>query len=171
MYEVDPQSGKGATVAYSRSLDRPVGIMTWHRRFGHNGTRRILRLANRQMVDSLNITSKEVVGMCEDCLYGKATRRPFDEKVTHETEVLERVHVDLWGPSRTESIGRKSWLMICTDGRSSYRIPFFLSSKEKEVTVTDFLSLHLIAPYDISATWLSYHLSYPDLPLILSFHI
>ena len=95
------------------------------------------------MVDGLNITSREVVGMCEDCLYGKATRRPFDEKVTHKTEVLERVHVDLWGPARTESIGRKSWMMICTDGRSSYRIPFFLSSKEKEVTLAAFRQYHV----------------------------
>ena len=74
MYEVDQNDGTGTSAAYSRSLDRPVGIMTWHRRFGHNGTRRILRLAHKKMVDGLHITSREVVGMCEDCLFGKAMR-------------------------------------------------------------------------------------------------
>lgn len=63
--------------------------------------------------------------------------------------------------------------------QSSINVEHFHRGAEREgadsfffdVFVTDFLSLHLIAPYDISATWLSYHLSYPDLPLILSFHI
>lgn len=70
--------------------------------------------------------------MCEDCLYGKATKHPFDEVLTHETEILERVHLDLFGPSRTHTRGGANYLMLCTDGRSSFRVPYFLNNKRKE---------------------------------------
>ena len=48
-----------------------------------------------QMVLGLDITSTSVNGKCEDCIFGKQSRRPFDAEVTPETKVLERVHVDL----------------------------------------------------------------------------
>lgn len=58
--------------------------------------------------------------MCEDCLYGKAMKHPFDEVLTHESEVLEQAHIDLFGPSRTKTRGGASYLMLRTDRRSSY---------------------------------------------------
>ncbi|KAJ3833859.1 hypothetical protein F5878DRAFT_545816, partial [Lentinula raphanica] len=75
-------------------------------------------MQSQGLVDGLDIKSKQVLGMCEDCLYGKAKRRPFDEKVTHETEVLERVHIDLWGPARTTSLGGAKYMMLFSDGAS-----------------------------------------------------
>ncbi|KAF8823582.1 hypothetical protein HHX47_DHR10000187 [Lentinula edodes] len=92
-------------------------------------------MANRGLVDGLNITRKEVYGMCEDCLYGKATKHPFDEVLTHESEVLERVHIDLFGPARTPMRGGATYLMLCTDGKSSFRVPHYLTNKQKETGV------------------------------------
>ncbi|KAF8831255.1 hypothetical protein HHX47_DHR1000495 [Lentinula edodes] len=135
MYEVEIL-GTGTTSAnYSRARDRPVDILTWHRRLGHIGIHRILQMLNRKLVDGLNITNREVRGMCEDCLYGKATKHPFDEVLTHETEVLERVHLDLFGPARTQTRGGATYLMLCTDGKSSFRVPYYLTNKRKETGV------------------------------------
>ncbi|KAJ7093026.1 hypothetical protein C8R43DRAFT_908109, partial [Mycena crocata] len=69
----------------------------------------------KDVVDGLEITSFDTPGACEDCIYGKHARRPFDEIVSHETEVLERVHIDLWGPARTVSAGGKKFMMLLTD--------------------------------------------------------
>lgn len=132
MYEVEVLESGGTTVNYSRARDRPADILTWHRRLGHVAIRRIIRMANRKLVDGLNITDREVHGMCEDCLYGKATKHPFDEVLTHESEVLERVHIDLFGPSRTQTRGGANYLMLCTDGKSSFRVPYYLANKRKE---------------------------------------
>jgi hypothetical protein len=38
----------------------------------------------------------DVDGLCEDCLYGKKTRHPFDSVHEVEHEVGERVYMDLW---------------------------------------------------------------------------
>lgn len=73
-------------------------------------------MANRNLVDGLHITSKKVHGLCKPCLFGKAIRRPFDKTLVHETEVLECVHIDLFGPTRTQSKGGASYLMLFTDG-------------------------------------------------------
>ena len=113
----------------ARSHDRPTDAATGHRSLGHVGIPRILRMANRNLVDGLNITTKSMIGMCKAYLYGKAMHRPFDEEVTHKTDVFERVYIDLWGPVQTQSQGGAKYLMICSDGRLSVKIPCFLQDK------------------------------------------
>lgn len=85
-------------------------------------------MANKGLVDGLHITSKKVYGLCEACLYGKAIRRPFDEKLEHETEVLERVHIDLFGQTR-----------------STIKLPHFLPNKQSETTLKEFHRFHVKA--------------------------
>lgn len=135
MYEVDVLYTE---VNSSRSHERAVDILTWHRRLGHVSIPRILRMASKGLVDGLNITSKKVYGLCESCLFGKAIRRPFDENLTHETEVLERVHIDLFGQTRTQSLGGATYLVLFTDGRSTLKSPAFLSNKRAETTLKEF---------------------------------
>ena len=72
-------------------------------------------------------------------------RVAFDEEVTHETDVLERVHMDLWGPAQTPSRGGAKYLMICSDGRSSVKIPCFLHDKRAATTVKEFHRYRVMA--------------------------
>jgi hypothetical protein len=60
--------------------------MLWHQRFSHFGINRIIEAS--KLVDGLEITSKDVVGKCEDCIIGNRKRCPYDEEITSETEVL-----------------------------------------------------------------------------------
>jgi hypothetical protein len=46
-------------------------------------------------VDGLRIVGRDLRGLCEDCIFGKQDRMPFDDKVVHESEPLEHVHLDL----------------------------------------------------------------------------
>ncbi|GAW02791.1 retrovirus-related pol polyprotein [Lentinula edodes] len=138
MYEVEVLEKQDTLANSARLHERAVDIHTWDRRLGHVGIPRILRMSSKNLVDGLKITSKKVEGMCESCLYGKATRRPFDEKVVHESEVLERVHIDLWGQSRTKSRGGATWMILFTDGRSTVKVPDFLSNKQAGTTLKSF---------------------------------
>ena len=72
------------------------------------------------VLDELEISEGGQSGLCEECIYGKQTQRPYDEVVYPETILLERVHVDIHGPTRVLSIGGAIYLMIVTDGASSY---------------------------------------------------
>lgn len=53
--------------ARSRSLNRPVDLETWHRRFAHAGIDRIRLLEKKGLVDGLTVTSSRVEGKCVDC--------------------------------------------------------------------------------------------------------
>lgn len=102
IFEEDPMS-TDAFAAPAKSHEKPTTIDQWHRRFCHFGERTIKEMSTKGLVDGLDILKPEkdeAIGLCEDCIFGKQTNRPYDEKVVPEKEVLERVHMDLWGPAR-----------------------------------------------------------------------
>ena len=71
-------------------------------------------------------------GQCEDCIMRKHTQRPFDENPTRETEVLERVYIDLWGPAQTRSNGEKQYIMQAVDRMSTHTEEYYLADKNTE---------------------------------------
>ena len=81
-------------------------------------------------------------GRCEDCIFGKHVTHPFNEKGYRETEILERIHIDIWGPSPTQSAGGAQYFMMLVDGYSSYKTVAFLKSKSADVTLNVFETYH-----------------------------
>jgi hypothetical protein len=138
MYVFDEIRTRSAphTAMPAKSHEKPTSIDQWHRRFCHFGKRTIKEMASKNLVDGLQIVDgKESLGMCEDCIYGKQASRPYDERVVPEKEVLERVHVDLWGPARVQSSGGARYAMIFTDGGSSFRKEYFLAEKSGDAVL------------------------------------
>ncbi|KAJ7062031.1 hypothetical protein C8F01DRAFT_968445, partial [Mycena amicta] len=78
---------------------------TWHRRLGHIGESGMEELISGGHVNGLGTLEKAASGLCEDCLAGKQTRRPFDGVHEAEMEIGERVYIDLWGPAQIEGLG------------------------------------------------------------------
>ncbi|KAF5368208.1 hypothetical protein D9615_010532 [Tricholomella constricta] len=110
MYRLDIATPR-ALVARSQST--PVDLDVWHRRFGHASVSAIRELAQKGLVDGLNIKGGlSVKGLCEDCVYGKHTARPYDGVVIPESEVNHRAHFDLWGPAMVISMGGASYMML-----------------------------------------------------------
>ena len=130
----------------ARSHEHPTNIDLWHRRLAHTGVSLIENMAKKKLVDGLQVTSEErLPGMCEDCVLGKHTSRPYDEHVIPETIPLARVHVDLWGPARVQSIGGAKYLLVLTDDATSFRKAYFLSEKTADAT------LHALKEYRTEA--------------------
>ncbi|THH16291.1 hypothetical protein EW146_g4334 [Bondarzewia mesenterica] len=114
-------------VAMSASQSKAVDIAMWHRRLGHVGMQAAQRAA--KAVNGMDVKIGEVVGICEDCMAGRQTHRPFDEVVERETEVGERIHGDLMGPMLTVSLGGKCYAFGMRDGHSTWVDAAFLTSK------------------------------------------
>jgi hypothetical protein len=63
----------------------------------------ILGIRDLAMLDILSLivwdmdvtTYEEGQGLCEDCIMEKHTRQPFNDNPTQESDVLERVYIDL----------------------------------------------------------------------------
>ncbi|THH05097.1 hypothetical protein EW146_g9994 [Bondarzewia mesenterica] len=120
-------------VAMSASQSKAVDIAMWHRRLGHVGMQAAQRAA--KAVNGMDVKIGEVVGICEDCMAGRQTRRPFDEVVECETEVGEWIHGDLMGPMPTVSLGGKRYAFGMRDGHSTWVDAAFLTSKTAEETL------------------------------------
>ncbi|KAF7770864.1 hypothetical protein Agabi119p4_6838 [Agaricus bisporus var. burnettii] len=122
---------------------KAVPFEIWHRRLGHVGVEVLKRMTRDKLVDGLNVEGDaEMKGMCEDCIYGKHATHPFNGQTVIETEPLQRVYVDLWGPSPVQSAGGAKYFMLIMDGATSYRKAYFISNKSAEATLNVFKEFH-----------------------------
>ncbi|KAF5371059.1 hypothetical protein D9757_010318 [Collybiopsis confluens] len=128
----------------SRSRSKPCSLAMWHTRFGHADVNLIRIMAKRELVDGLEVTDFKLCGKCEPCLYTKAKRLPFDDIVIPSSEPLDRVSLDLWGPSRTKSLGGASYMLLACDDGTGIPFPYFSSNKEGQTVlklVQDFVEM------------------------------
>ena len=142
MYLVEPldttEPAVPTTPIALASLSKPTSLEQWHRRLTHCSPATIQDMADRNLVDGLDLSERDLRGKCEDCILGRQTRRPFDDKTESPLDVLELVAFDLWGPSRVPSAGGKVYFMPVIDGGSSFKYGAYLSDKSDSSTLTAF---------------------------------
>jgi len=127
------------TILVTQSKNKAVDFGTWHHQLAHTGAGVIREMIAHNLVDGLNVTGELLInGICEDCVFGKHTAHPYHTNPVREREVLERVHIDIWGPTSIKSVGGANYFMTITDGYLSYRTVVFLSTKSAKVTLKVF---------------------------------
>ena len=89
-----PRSNKRQKVSHSDNA------YLWHLRLGHINLDRINRLVKDGPLRKLNVSTLPV---CESCLEGKMTKRPFSAKGERSKEPLQLVHSDVCGPQKCTS--------------------------------------------------------------------
>ena len=120
------------------SLSQPTSLEQWHRRLTHCSPLTILNMAEGNLVDDLKISKTSIDGKCEDCILGRQTRRPFDGSTEKDIGLLDLVSFDLWGPSRTQSAGGKTYLMLVIDAGTSFKYGTYLSDKSDATVLSSF---------------------------------
>jgi hypothetical protein len=63
-----------------------------------------------------------------------------------------RVHIDLWGPARTESLGGAQYLMQCADSGSAMKHVFPLNNKSSHTVTNTFAAYHILAEKQMGQT-------------------
>lgn len=100
----------------------------WHLRLGHVNLRRIQRLVKDGPLSSLEV---EALPVCESCLEGKMTKRPFKAKGYRAKDVLELVHSDLCGPMTVQARGGFEYFVTFTDDYSRYGYIYLMRRKSE----------------------------------------
>ena len=100
----------------------------WHLRLGHINLHRISRLVANGPLQSLAV---EALPVCESCLEGKMTKRPFSTKGYRAKESLELVHSDLCGPINVQARGGFEYFITFTDDYSRYGYIYIMRRKSK----------------------------------------
>ena len=67
--------------------------------------------------------------VCESCLKGKMTKRPFNAKGRRAQELLELVHMDVYGPMSTQAKGGYEYFIPFTDDYSRYGYVYLMKRK------------------------------------------
>ncbi|KAH9733925.1 retrovirus-related pol polyprotein from transposon TNT 1-94-like protein [Citrus sinensis] len=84
----------------------------WHIRLRHAGEKYLQTLIRHELLKG---TKTCKLNFCEHCVVGKKTRVKFDT-ANHDTrEILEYVHSDVWGPTKTASIDGSHYFVTFVD--------------------------------------------------------
>nr|CAN81294.1 hypothetical protein VITISV_003263 [Vitis vinifera] len=103
-----------------------------HRRLGHANMDLISQLNKDELVRGLPKINFQKDKVCEACQMGKQIKNSFKNKnFISTTRPLELLHMDLFGPSRTPSLGGKSYAFVIVDEFSRYTWVLFLSQKNE----------------------------------------
>ena len=79
----------------------------------------------------LNSLAFEPIPMCESCLEGKLTKRPFKAKGYRTTKPLKLVHTDVCGPMRVQAISGYEYFINFTDDYSRYGFVYLMCQKSE----------------------------------------
>ena len=100
----------------------------WHLRLGHINSSRIHGLVKSGILNSLIF---EPIPVCESCLEGKMTKRPFKAKGNRATIQLELVHTNVCGPMSVQARGRYEYFITFTDDYSRYGYVYLMHHKSE----------------------------------------
>ena len=87
-------------------------------------------MSKLEVVEGLSKFGNVKKTICDACQMGKQTKASHHKvNVIATSRCLEILHVDLMGPTRTESLGGKRYIMVIVDDLSRYTWVEFLREK------------------------------------------
>ena len=129
-YIIDMNSNLPEQVTCLFSKISEQTAMLWHRRLGHANAKNLNRLAKNEMVRGFPINDFFTFEKCVSCAQGKHHRKPhLPKQVNSISQVLQLLHMDLFGPVNVLNINRNSYCLVVIDDLSRFTWVFFLSNK------------------------------------------
>ena len=116
----------------------------WHRRIAYIHMHHLNKLISNDLVIGLHKLKFEKDHVCEACQKGKQTKCSFKLKnIVSTSKPLELLHMDLFGPSRTMSLGGNYYALIMVNDFSRFTWTMFLHSKSEAYSALNKLSKRL----------------------------
>ena len=102
----------------------------WHRRIAHIHMHHLNKLISRDLVVGLPKLKFEKDHICEACQKGTQIKHSFKLKnIVSTSKPLELLHMALFGPSKTMSLGGNNYTLVIVDDFSRFTWKLFLKSK------------------------------------------
>lgn len=107
----------------------------WHMRLGHAGEKALQGLVKQGLLKGAKTCKLD---LCEHCVLGKQTRVKFGTAIHQTKGILDYVHLDVWGPTKTASMSGKHWFVTFVDDYS--RRSWVYTMKHKDEVLGIFLN-------------------------------
>lgn len=124
-----------ASDAYVEKTSQNTSVSLWHGRLGHVGYQLLQQISSKRLLEGVpffKTVRQDVV--CAGCQYGKSHRLPFQKSTNRASSIIQLVHSDLMGPTRTPSYSGLRYMMVIVDDYSRYSWVYFLEKKSEAVT-------------------------------------
>ena len=108
----------------------------WHKRLSHLNFKYLSRLSKFNLVKGLPKVSDHHIEKCRACQLGKQHKSSFKSKSHPSTSrCLQLLHIDLFGPISTASIGGNKYTLVVVDDYSRYTWVEMMPSKDETYEV------------------------------------
>ena len=131
LYRVDHGDVAGSA---SHFKPRTISLKDLHARLGHISPTIAKKLVKEGMVKGVVLgDDRDLDGICESCEYSKATRKVIKKERQDPLapNFGDEVHSDLWGPSPTETIGKRQYYVSFTDDHTRWTHLDLLRTKDE----------------------------------------
>lgn len=108
-------------------------VHQWHLKLAHRNLYDIKKMHDKKLISMKDCNHPDI---CEDCIKGKMSRRPFPKTATPTEAVLDCVVSDVCGPLSTQSIGGNKYFVTFIDLYSRYSEVYFIKKKSDVTGVT-----------------------------------
>ena len=105
----------------------------WHRRLGHLSDWGLKELHKQGLLCGDNINK---IDFCQYCILGKQHRLAFKVSIHKSKDVLEYVHLDLWGTTRVSTYGGNRYFLSLIDDYSRKAWLYLLNTKDEHTVLT-----------------------------------
>ena len=112
---------RSAQVTYFLSKATEKESIMWHRRMGQIHLRKMNHLVKNGLVDGVPVRTFHINDVCDSCKKGKQKKKSHPlKKINSVTALLERLHMDLFGPVNRKSRCGDLYCLVVTDDYSRF---------------------------------------------------
>ncbi|MGS7221165.1 DDE-type integrase/transposase/recombinase, partial [Micrococcus luteus] len=128
MSQIDAETETTCLIAHASNDESQL----WHRRLGHSNFRNMNRLVTGNHAVGIPSKKFSTTDLCPTCLKGKQHRMSFKSKLENSiSKPLQMLHMDLFGPTNVQSIGKKSYCFVIIDDFTRFSWVYFLHAKSE----------------------------------------
>ncbi|KAK1429792.1 hypothetical protein QVD17_12023 [Tagetes erecta] len=128
MSQIDAETETTCLIAHASNDESQL----WHRRLGHSNFRNMNRLVTGNHAMGIPSEKFSTTDLCPACLKGKQHRMSFKSKPENSiSKPLHMLHMDLFGPTNVQSIGKKSYCFVFIDDFTRFSWVYFLHVKSE----------------------------------------
>src|ERR1044071_175395 len=151
VYAVDIEKDKvlnNTACFFSRASTSETDL--WHRRLGHVNFKTINKVTKMGLVRGLPLKVYQCQEHCVSCLKGKQHKSSYKSiEESKTTACLQLLHMDLFGPVKIMSLGKKKYCLVIIDDYSRFTWVFFLFSKDEAAEIIKFFILQVEKQYSL----------------------
>ena len=128
LYLYQGRTAVGTAAAVSEADKVAEMSRLWHMRLGHAGEKSLQTLAMQGLLRGAKTCKLD---FCEQCVLGKQKRVKFGTAIHNTEGILDYIHTDVWGPTKTASLGGKHYFVTFVDDFSRRVWVYTLKSKDE----------------------------------------